>query len=550
MHYYNGPMIREPDALTARRWDLLVVGGGIHGLFAAYDAARRGLSVALVEADDVGSGLSFNHQRTLHGGLRALQTGDLRRTRQQIRERRMWARVAPWLIRPLPFLLGTYHGAKRSRLAIRAGFKAYEWLSRSRDDHVAVELHLPKTRLESAAVTKRLFPGIPQAGLSGGAVWYDYQTRHPDRLTWLVAVAAERAGATLASYTRALGPLRSGSRISGLRVRDMLDGRERDVEAAVTLLAPGRGLGSLLRACGAGDGPPLLRAMNLLLDRPAKDIALAAPGRSGRMLTAVPWAGAVLVGTGQSDSTVAEDETAPPVSCIDALLDDLNAAFPALHAQRSDVRLVHYGLTPARVQRGRVDLLDVPEIARHGRRGVAGLVSLVGVKYTTARWAAEHAVDAAVAELGGHRTSSPCRTADLVLPYANIADVEGRLVETQRALNLMLDPDIVEHLAAWYGTEAPGVLQYAAEHGLSARLGPSTPVLAGEVAYAVATSAAVRLTDAVLRRTPLGAAGRPSAAAVARAAAIMAERLGWTAERVVGEIALVDARYGIPPTAP
>src|ERR1051325_5122264 len=100
-------MLRDLDALTRRRFDLLVIGGGIHGLFAAYDAAQRGLSVALVDAADFGSGLSFNHQRTLHGGLRALQSGQISKARRQIRERRTWARIAPHLVRPLPFLIGT-----------------------------------------------------------------------------------------------------------------------------------------------------------------------------------------------------------------------------------------------------------------------------------------------------------------------------------------------------------------------------------------------------------------------------------------------------------
>ena len=77
-------MKRQIDALTRARFDLLVVGGGIHGLFAAYDAAQRGLAVALVDRSDFGSGLSFNHQRTLHGGLRALQHGNIRKTRLQI----------------------------------------------------------------------------------------------------------------------------------------------------------------------------------------------------------------------------------------------------------------------------------------------------------------------------------------------------------------------------------------------------------------------------------------------------------------------------------
>ena len=141
-------MRRDLDALTRRRFDLLVVGGGIHGLFAAYDAAQRGLAVALVEAADFGSGLSFNHQRTIHGGLRALQHGQLRKARQQIDERRAWARIAPAHVHPLAFLIGTYRWTSRSRWAVQAGFKAYDFIGRARNAGVPLELHLPKTRLE------------------------------------------------------------------------------------------------------------------------------------------------------------------------------------------------------------------------------------------------------------------------------------------------------------------------------------------------------------------------------------------------------------------
>src|ERR1700733_2310580 len=97
-------MTSSLDPLRDARFDLLVVGGGIHGLFAAYDAAARGLSVALVERGDFGSGLSFNHQRTIHGGLRALQHGHVGQTRRQIAERRAWARRAPPPVPPTPIL--------------------------------------------------------------------------------------------------------------------------------------------------------------------------------------------------------------------------------------------------------------------------------------------------------------------------------------------------------------------------------------------------------------------------------------------------------------
>ena len=99
---------RNLDTLAATTFDLLVVGGGIHGLAAAYDAASRGLQTALIDAGDFGSGASFNHQRTVHGGLRSLQYGRFRYARHSILERRALARIAPWMLRPLPFLVGTY----------------------------------------------------------------------------------------------------------------------------------------------------------------------------------------------------------------------------------------------------------------------------------------------------------------------------------------------------------------------------------------------------------------------------------------------------------
>jgi glycerol-3-phosphate dehydrogenase len=529
--------IAEEEA--TRRVDLLVVGGGIHGLFAAYDAAARGLSVRLVEGADFGSGLSFNHQRTIHGGLRALEHGRLGKVRSQIAERRTWARIAPHLLRPLPFLIGTYRFTKRSRLMLRAGFRIYDLVGRHRNSHVATELHLPKGRLESAAATRRLFQGVNESGLTGGAIYYDYQTKHPDRLTWTVALAAQRAGARLDNYLTMVAPLKRGATIAGARVRDE-HGQESDIEAAVTLLAAGSGTGPLMQACGLDGAPPLVRAMNLLLDRAARDIATAAPSPAGRMLTTVPWRGFVLVGTHQSREPVAAPESAPPADAVAAFLDELNATFPRLQAAARDIRLVHHGLTPAVANGGRYDLLPEPRIISGASRGAPGVVALIGVKYTTARLAAEHAVDAVCAALG--RSKGRCATAIAALPHASIADVEGRLVETLRSLGLPVERDTLEHLASWYGTEASDVVRYAAESGLTDRL-ESTPVLAAEIAYAVDHSHARHLSDAVLRRTALGSAGHPGRPALTRAAAVMGGKLGWLADRQVDEVRKVEAVY-------
>jgi glycerol-3-phosphate dehydrogenase len=151
---------RDLNRFTAAPSDLLVIGGGIYGLAIAYEAGSRGLRTALVEAGDFGGATSFNHQKTAHGGLRSLQSARIDRAIQSIRERRALARIAPWLLRPLPFLVGTYRSWTRNRVALRADFKLDAWLGRRRNEHVEPELHLPLPRLISKAATLRLFPGI------------------------------------------------------------------------------------------------------------------------------------------------------------------------------------------------------------------------------------------------------------------------------------------------------------------------------------------------------------------------------------------------------
>src|SRR4051794_8250952 len=107
------PLSRDLQTLSTQLFDLLVIGGGIYGLTTACDAAQRGLSVALIERNDIGSGTSFNHLRTIHGGLRYLQTLDLARARESVRERRTLARIAPWAVRPVPFVLPLHRSLAR-----------------------------------------------------------------------------------------------------------------------------------------------------------------------------------------------------------------------------------------------------------------------------------------------------------------------------------------------------------------------------------------------------------------------------------------------------
>src|SRR5262245_22075508 len=140
-------MQRDLDGLTARTFDVLVVGGGIYGLTIAYDCAQRGLSVALIERHDFGSGASFNHLRTIHGGLRYLQTLDFSRARESVNERRTLARIAPGAIGRLPFLLPLSRSLTRGTMAMRTGFLLDRVVSRHRNDAVPDSLRLPSGKV-------------------------------------------------------------------------------------------------------------------------------------------------------------------------------------------------------------------------------------------------------------------------------------------------------------------------------------------------------------------------------------------------------------------
>ena len=536
---------RELRRVASDTYDVLVVGGGIHGLTAAFEASARGLRTALVEASDFGSATSFNHLKTAHGGLRALRSGRIARAREAVRERRALARMAPWLLRPLPFLVGTYRSPTRSRLALRAAFSLDAWIGRNRNEGVEPELHLPAARLLSKAATLRLFPGVRQYRLTGGAQWYDYQMVESDRLTIAFAAAAERAGAAIVNYAEAVSAIREHGHVAGMRVRDVLSGEEADVRAITVVNAAGGRAEHIMRLLGLERPVPLVKAMNLVTSKRASDIALAAPDEDGRMLTLVPWRGRAIVGTSQSPSLVAPQDTDVTAHEVQTFITQANHAFPALGLSIDDVTLVHRGVVPAAVDsRGRCGLLSETQIVDHAREGVDGAITVLGAKYTTARGTASRLVTLVARKLG-RRADRP-HPQPTVLPGAGIADHEAFAIEQARAEDLELPPDLIQHLTIRYAEHAARIVRLiAADSRLAERLVPDQPTVAAEVAYAVRDEMAVRLTDVVIRRLGLGDAGHPGRAAVHSAAAIAASELGWDASRVGTEIAQVDRFYEI-----
>jgi len=226
-------MKRDLARLTSREHDLVVVGGGIQGAAAAWDAAQRGLAVALLEASDFGSGTSWNSLKTIHGGLRHLQRADLAGLRESARERSALLRIAPGLVRPLPFLVPLYGHGPTGREAFSLGLWLNDLLSAGRNRDLPDEQRIPAARILSPDEVRARIPGVPSAGLTGGALWHDAQVASSERLLLGFLHAAEEAGAALANYAEVTGFLGDRSQVRGVRARDAETGTSFEVRARV-----------------------------------------------------------------------------------------------------------------------------------------------------------------------------------------------------------------------------------------------------------------------------------------------------------------------------
>jgi glycerol-3-phosphate dehydrogenase len=475
-------LIRDLGALTAREHDVLVVGGGVSGAAIAWDAALRGLRVALVEASDFASGTSWNSLKTIHGGLRHLQRADVAAVRSSARERSALLRIAPALVRPLPFLVPTYGHGLRGREALAIALAACDALTADRNQGLDPAHAIPRGRVLSAAEVRALVPGLAPGGLTGGALWSDAQVESSERLVLAFVHSAAAEGAVAANYLAVSALTRDGSgRVTGAACRDALGGGTLAVRARVTINAAGPGIDAVLAAAGVPIlRVPLLRAWNLVLRRVLVPGMAVGARADGRFLFLVPWRDRTIVGTGYEDA-------ATPSGGVRAFLSAAGRAFPWASIEAGDVTLVHEGLVPG--TRGGASLWTGHRVRDHARDGAPGLISALGVKFTGGRALGEATVDAALRAMGRGRVAS--RTSTIALHRA--APVAGTLAEAARTV--------------------------------------------------VREEMAVRLEDAILRRLDLGTAGPAPAEHITTVLDVMAAALGWDDARRRAERSALDAFY-------
>jgi glycerol-3-phosphate dehydrogenase len=533
-----GPAERETalKRMGTEEFDVVVVGGGIVGAGVALDAATRGLTVALIEARDFASGTSSRSSKLIHGGLRYLEQRDFELVREALTERGLLlGRIAPHLVRPVPFLFPMTHRVWE-RAYIGAGVALYDGLSLSMGTSRGVPRHRHLTRTQAL----RVAPSLKRDSFVGAIQYWDAQVDDARYVTMLLRTAAEY-GAQIASRAQAVGFLREGERVTGVRIRDLESEDEVEVRAKQVVNATGVWTDDIQELVGGRGQIHVTASKGVHLVVP-KDRIHSASGIILRteksVLFVIPWGRHWIIGT--TDTPWALDKVHPAASKadIDYVLEHVNAVLnvPLTH---DDVEGVYAGLRPLLSgESDETSKLSREHVVAHP---VPGLVVVAGGKYTTYRVMAKDAVDAVAHGLDGKVPGSCTDQVALIGGdgYQALWNARQRLSEASG-----LHVARIEHLLHRYGTLAEDLLALIADRpDLGRPIEGADDYLRAEIVYAATHEGARHVNDVLARRTRISIETWDRGIGVAREAAeLLAPELGWSKEQTEREIEYYEKR--------
>jgi len=524
--------------VTSPAYDLAVIGGGITGVGIARDAALRGMKVALFEKSDYASGTSSKSSKMIHGGLRYLEHGEIGLVFESVSERRVQQRVAPHLVRPLPFLIPIYKGVRPGFEIMNVGLWIYDSLALFRAPRMHKAFRGTKAALE-------LEPQLRPEGLRGALEYYDCATDDA-RLVLENAIDASMLGAHCHTYTEVLRFERRGDgRITGVVVKDRLANKTWTATSRAVVLAAGAWTDEMIRRFEIPMDRPLLRrtkGVHVVIPRErlplARAITLISP-IDHRVMFALPWRDRSVLGTTDTDFAGTADEVWADADDVKYLCESGNGYFPGANLTPDDVISTWAGLRPLIAAPPNVDESEISRehevFTRHD-----GLVIIAGGKLTTYRRMARETVNKTIKlleEIDEFDPESLHRISTKARPLPGAVGVEPPDLETVAAVGrrLMseykLDVDTATHLCGVYGARATELAKaIAADRTLGERIDHEVPYVWAEVDFAVTHDLARTIEDVLARRVPVLLVSRDQGLGICeRVASRMAQLLGWDA---------------------
>ncbi len=532
-------MIRS-EFNTEKEYDIIVIGGGITGAAVAYDAASRGLSVALIEKDDFGSKTSAATSKLIHGGLRYLANFELSLVRESLKERRILENIAPNFVYPIANMIVFNSPAmKKQRHLLKIGMILYDILSFDKkftwDKSKKLPSHKSFTRLKTIGFE----PKLNSKELGGSLVYYDCASISPERLTLAFIKSAAGKGADIANYMEATGFHLNNGIIEGVKIFDKISNRTSSIKGRLTINCAGPWADRVLSLTGTDEHKEVLRrseGIHIVTKKILNNYLVTSSTPSGKHIFIIPWRGHSLIGTTDKEYIGSPDDWKIRKESIQELIDDVNASFgEQIKISYDDVLYCYGGLRPL-VEDQTEDVYESSrkyEIFDNSDDGFDGLITVEGGKYTTSRNLAENVMKIACSKLG--IPNGKIGTDKEYLFGSEIEDIEA-YVKFCKTKYSNLPADTVDYLSRVYGTEIDELLAITDKDETLAEPLTKEGEIPAQVVYAVEHEMALKLGDILFRRTGLGTLGHPGKEALSRIAEIAGNLLGWNSARKNEEI--------------
>ena len=520
-------------------FDAVVIGGGMAGAGVARDLALRGASVALFDKGDFASGTSSKSSKLIHGGLRYLELAEFRLVRESLREKKTLERLAPHLVRPLPFLVPVYRGSKRGLITVRIGMWLYDLLTPGKQTE--------RFRVVPPVEALALEPSIQAADLRGAGYYFDDLLLFPERLCLENALSAARHGARVHNYCEVEEVTRGPRGLDGVRVRDLLTGQVHTARAPVIVNCAGPWVDRLRELAGVREaGARVLRTtkgIHCLLPRMTEH-AVYLSTADDRMIFVIPWRQFSMVGTTDTDFDGDPDRLWATREEVEYLLGAVRPALPDPRVTLDQVVYTYAGIRPLAFEEGS----SASRVSRDHKVVVEGdggrFLSITGTKLTCFRSLAEEVGDRVMRALGRR---VPSRTAELTLDGL---DDEAGKIEARTWMDVSeemaatgLSRETLEILVETYGRGFARVLALLRKLPDGAeRLCPRNPEIVAQLHHAVREEMAVSLQDFLLRRTGIGQSpclGLDCFESVGRR---MGELAAWSPRRLQAELEAYQAQ--------
>ena len=469
--------------------------------------------------------------------------------RESLTERRILENIAPNVVYPLPFMIPTYSNLKNNKIVLFIGMVLYDLLSLDKawtwDRTKKLRFH----KTISAKRTRNLEPYVVGTKLTGSSIYYDCQNINPERLTLGVLNSAMANGAKAANYAKVKSFIKDGNTVKGVKVVDLLNNKEYDITAKITINCTGPWTDIVLNSASdeSEEKHHIRRSegIHVIAKKMCFKHAILSMTKEGRHVMFIPWRNHTLIGTTDKEYFGNPDDYKVTKQSIQELLDEINRNYGTEKLKYEDIQFAYGGLRPLvdNQTEASYESSRKYEIFDNANEGLDGLITVEGGKYTTSRKLANQLMKPVSKKL--KRKLGKSITGKKYLVDSDIRNMESFIRQLVLRYPMFCEATI-NYVGRNYGLQCHTIFRLAMyDKPLSQVLTEDGEILA-EVVYVIKKEMAYTLSDIFFRRTGIGTLGYPGDETFNKVVETAKKYLNWDNQKTQDEIDKVMGKFNLP----